>query len=184
MTQLSKNNFKTLYGTNGSLFPDNSTGDISEADLRSFGEDVADSFKIYDQNEAPPVLKAEITLSAAQIKALGTTPVTLIAAQGAGTIISFEGGYYSHEYGSAAFDFPSQGLYVQVNSVPVNGGNDVTAWLNATGDRINFFGKIEAEHGTGSINASLTLRMGTPNTDATTGDSTATVVIYYRVITI
>lgn len=36
--------FKALYGTSGSLFPDNTTGDISEADVRAFGEDIADSF--------------------------------------------------------------------------------------------------------------------------------------------
>lgn len=36
--------FKALYGTSGSLFPDNTSGDISEADVRAFGEDIADSF--------------------------------------------------------------------------------------------------------------------------------------------
>lgn len=44
MTQLSKTNFKALYGSSGSQFADNSTGDISEADVRGFGETIADSF--------------------------------------------------------------------------------------------------------------------------------------------
>ena len=39
-----KTEFKALYGTSGTLFPDNTTGAISEADVRAFGEDIADSF--------------------------------------------------------------------------------------------------------------------------------------------
>lgn len=35
--------FESLYGTSGSLFPDNTTREISEADLRSFGQDAKDS---------------------------------------------------------------------------------------------------------------------------------------------
>jgi hypothetical protein len=36
--------FKALYGNSGTLFPDNTTGEISEGDVRAFGEDIADSF--------------------------------------------------------------------------------------------------------------------------------------------
>lgn len=35
--------YKALYGSSGTVFPDNTTGDISETDMRSFGEDTADS---------------------------------------------------------------------------------------------------------------------------------------------
>lgn len=35
--------YESLYGTSGSLFPDNTTREISEADLRSFGQDSKDS---------------------------------------------------------------------------------------------------------------------------------------------
>ncbi len=43
MTALSKTAFKALYGSSGTTFPDNTTGDISEGDVRQFGEDIADS---------------------------------------------------------------------------------------------------------------------------------------------
>lgn len=36
--------FKALYGSSGTLFPDNTTAEISEGDVRAFGEDIADSF--------------------------------------------------------------------------------------------------------------------------------------------
>lgn len=35
--------FKALYGATGSTFPDNTTGQISEGDMRTFGETIADS---------------------------------------------------------------------------------------------------------------------------------------------
>lgn len=44
MAVRTKTQFKALYGTSGTLFPDNTTAEISEADVRSFGEDIADSF--------------------------------------------------------------------------------------------------------------------------------------------
>lgn len=33
----------SLFGTSGSVFPDNTTGEISESDLRAFGQDIIDS---------------------------------------------------------------------------------------------------------------------------------------------
>jgi len=44
MAVRTKTQFETLYGTTGTVFPDNTTGEISEADVRAFGQDVADSF--------------------------------------------------------------------------------------------------------------------------------------------
>jgi len=38
-----KSEFETLYGTSGTVFPDNTTGEISESDVRAFGQDIADS---------------------------------------------------------------------------------------------------------------------------------------------
>jgi len=39
-----KAEFEALYGTSGTIFPDNTTGDISAEDQRNFGQDIADSF--------------------------------------------------------------------------------------------------------------------------------------------
>lgn len=44
MAQYNITNFKALYGSAGTVFPDNTTGEISEGDMRQFGEDIADSF--------------------------------------------------------------------------------------------------------------------------------------------
>jgi hypothetical protein len=44
MAQLSRTAFEILYGTNGSQFPDNTTGLITELIIRTFGKDLSDSF--------------------------------------------------------------------------------------------------------------------------------------------
>lgn len=44
MAQLDDNAFKALYGASGTTFPDNTTGQISEGDMRDFGRDISDSF--------------------------------------------------------------------------------------------------------------------------------------------
>ena len=44
MAQRTKVEYKALYGTTGTTFPDNTTGEISESDMRQFGEDQADTF--------------------------------------------------------------------------------------------------------------------------------------------
>jgi len=44
MSVLNRTSFKNLYGLSGTTFPDNTSGDISESDIRTFGEDLADSF--------------------------------------------------------------------------------------------------------------------------------------------
>jgi hypothetical protein len=43
MSKYSKTNIKALYGLAGTQFPDNTTGDITELIIRTFGEDVFDS---------------------------------------------------------------------------------------------------------------------------------------------
>lgn len=43
MAQLSKSSFDSLYGSTASIFPDNTTEEISEADVRDFGRDIKDS---------------------------------------------------------------------------------------------------------------------------------------------
>lgn len=44
MSKLSGTSFGNLYGTSGTTFPDNTTGEISEGDMRTFGKDIQDSF--------------------------------------------------------------------------------------------------------------------------------------------
>lgn len=49
MAQRTKVQYKTLYGSSGSQFPDNTNGEITEGRMRSFGEDQADTFMLVDE---------------------------------------------------------------------------------------------------------------------------------------
>lgn len=44
-----RTDFKALYGSSGTVFADNTTGQISELDMRNFGEDQADSFNMVSE---------------------------------------------------------------------------------------------------------------------------------------
>lgn len=46
MAQYTKEAFQALYGTSGTTFADNTTGDISAGDVRTFGQDISDSFQV------------------------------------------------------------------------------------------------------------------------------------------
>ena len=46
MAQLTKEAFQALYGTSGTTFPDNTSGDIGANDVRAFGQDISDTFSI------------------------------------------------------------------------------------------------------------------------------------------
>lgn len=47
---MNKTSFGNLYGTSGTTFPDNTTGQISEGDMRDFGQAIKDSAMFIDDN--------------------------------------------------------------------------------------------------------------------------------------
>lgn len=55
MAQYTRIQFETLYGTAGTSFPDNTTGLITENTVRTFGDDIADSF-VNKSTDYTPIL--------------------------------------------------------------------------------------------------------------------------------
>jgi hypothetical protein len=80
--------FKSLYGTSGSLFPDNTTGAISEADIRAFGEDIADSFP-NESDDAYTASFPQATASGTNTYAATPAPVITAYANNQKFIIKF-----------------------------------------------------------------------------------------------
>lgn len=191
-----------------SLFADNSTRDISETDLRDFRQDIADSFlnrtddlideddmasdsavkvpsqqsvKAYvDAHLADTVQVISTTLSAAQIKTLVSTPVQVIAAQGANTFILIKEAFLHMDYGTVAFDFGagSVGFYL-TNSVTA--GLNIVSVFNQTSDRVATWAASNATYAASTeLNTALFIK-GT-GSDATVGDGTAKLTVYYTVI--
>lgn len=81
---------------------------------------------------------ADVTLTNAQIKAVRATPVTLVAAQGAGTVIKFMGALLKLNYGgNNAFTESADNLaikYTDGSGVAVSGTIESTAFITATAD--------------------------------------------------
>jgi len=153
------------------------------------GSKIANNAVDYAQLALDVAASATVTLSAAQIKALYDTPVQLVAAPGSGKLIIIDsilwdiafvttqyaaGGVIAAQYGNAAH-----------GAGPAASGTLAAASLNgvaASGFLSN--GGIQ-----GSLNVAASASLNTAvylsnqTGDFTTGDSTATLYVRYRVVT-
>ena len=99
-----------------SLLADNTTGDISAQDVRTVVNDITDSYEDLitagttsqywrgDKSwQTLPILEATGSLSSAQINALDTTPIQLIAAPGANKFYVIENTTFHYKAGTTGF---------------------------------------------------------------------------------
>ena len=130
----------------------------------------------------PAILQAsQVTLTAAQIKALNTTPIMLIPARGAGTIIDIESIVAKLVYGSVAFTGANAIETRFTNGSGAKVAADIgSTFLNGTANAIDHVGGVVTEL-TPVANAAVVLAVPTANPGA--GDSTLVVTAFYRVIT-
>ena len=168
MTQYSKENYISLYNT---TFEDNTIGAISEGDMRQFVQDTADSV-------GAGLFTTKVTISSAQILALNSTPITLVPAAGAGTVIENHGIFLFYDYNSVAYATNTNlrfflGAYEQTT---------VTSILTGTSDKYyNAVLPLPATT-TNVVNQPLTVDVQTGN--PTAGDSPLYVYVTYRIITL
>lgn len=79
----------------------------------------------------------EVTLTAAEIKALAATQKTLVAAQGAGTLIEFVGAQLKLNYGSEVFTESADNLvikYTNASGVAVSQVIECTGFIDQSAD--------------------------------------------------
>lgn len=173
MATRTKAQFEALYGTSGTTFPDNIVGSISEGDLRDFGQDIADS--VFTTG----LITTKVTIPSASILTAFTTPVTLISAQGAGTVIEMQSILLFYDYNSVAYATnTSVGIDLGSDQIFVN--LDV---LGQTSDRYyNFYPTIGALTSNNRSNQPLTFTVRTGN--PTAGNSPLYLYLTYRVITL
>ena len=132
---------------------------------------------------------ADVTLTAVQVKALATTQIELVAAQGAGTLIRFLGAVLKIDYGSEVFAEPSapdelQIKYTNAAGVGVSNQVDATGFVTASADTYTNANPIvdAIVAASAAENAALVLdNTGANYTGNASNDSTITVRTYYVV---
>ena len=172
MTQYSKTNFISLYNT---TFADNTSGNISEGDMRQFVQDTADSV-------GAGIFSTKVTLSSAQILALNSTPQTLVAAGGAGTFIDVVSITLFLDYGTVAYT-TNTNLQTYIGGMtPTN--NLSNTILTATADTVytNSSPFTHEDTSANLVNQPLYLKVGVG--DPTTGNRPLYVYVTYRIITL
>ena len=164
------------YATDG-VVPTATAGTtyFNTTDDQMRGYDGADWHNLYNN-----VFNVKVSLTAAEIKTLGTTPISLIPAQGAGTIIQLlEHPTISLNYGTVSFD--NNPLLFNFSAASVNLFQSLT-FINQTSDRITLAERVLSS-GSSSIIENAPLLIGGTDSVAT-GDSTIDIYLTYQVITL
>ena len=124
---------------------------------------------------------AQLTLSSAEILALNSTPLQIIASPGVGSSIVVISAVLDYTYGSAAY---ATNVTLQVYTDTATAPQAAAACLDATATR-----KVRLSLSTGSIGASDTmvidnkaLYVNVATGDPTAGDGTAVLTIYYCIL--
>jgi len=144
---------------------------VLASDIRTFLDDRADEAIIK---------KVELTLTAAQIKAMATTPIQLIAAPAAGVAIEMISASARLVYGTAAFT--SSFLQIFVNGAANAQLATANTFLSQTSTRTIRFVEVGSVVGN-SVTAAQAIKINA-NADSAVGDSTIKIYATYREITI
>lgn len=122
-----------------------------------------------------------VSLTAAQIKAIHTTPITAVAAPGAGKYISVDEIRWNMTYGSIAFTGSNNLEFRYTDGSGAKVSADLAAaTLNAAANAIRSIKPVTTEL-TPVLNAAVVIVA--PVADPGAGNSTATVTIRYHVVT-
>lgn len=178
MANLNGTSFANLYGSSGTTFPDNATGEISEGDVRQFGQDIKDSF--LNRNDDYTTQTALITLSAAEILNLNSSPKQIVAAPGANKVIIVHHALLVYTFVSAAYATNTT-LEVIWNGLSASSIGFIGA-LAATANRQSIAVPSALSAAVDFSNKAIMARAQTGN--PTTGDSTAKLAVTYSILSI
>jgi hypothetical protein len=187
---------RSLYQYNGTAWVQNQLSLSTDATFAAASNDTASSslaIKTYVDQEVQTVTDqvdsvtqlASVTLSSAEVLALATTPITLVAAPGAGNYIEFLGASLILDYESAGYTESGDNLgikYTDASGVQVSNTIECTGFIDQTADTItNAIPVLDTiVAATGAVNQPLVLDNLGSNFAA--GDSPLIVKVAYRVI--
>lgn len=145
----SLDNFRTPFGDSKGTFKASGNSDLSvdeTGDLKLIGEDGMIRQKRYNGSIWAPVTccieSFDITITTAQVLALNGTPITLVAAQGAGIGIELFSATASMTYNSVAYATNGRLNILCQTGVAIQGSLQGDEFLFGTVTRAVSFGKI------------------------------------------
>lgn len=132
---------------------------------------------------AKPLLQTKVTIAGgATLRAIGTTPQTIIAAPGAAKFIQIVAVTFSYKFGTAAYNFgASANPHLRFSSLPGGQGQalaiaSINGVVSFNDKGSTFFGGFQ----NCPTNTSIVLGSG-DSTNATTGDGDLDIVVYYTI---
>lgn len=175
------------------LLADNTSGDISANDVRTVVNDITDSYEDlitagttsqYWRGDKTwqtfPVTELNGSLTAAQINALDTTPITLLGVAGANKYYVLENISFHYKAGSVAFTAAAN-LRLTYNNANLTIIEPLTsAILNTTTSKVYNSYPTTDEFTTTIINDSIVVKTGG---SISGGDGTINYSIKYRIVT-
>ena len=172
---------------------DNASNFLKTSDFSDAGYDVnlRNGLRILDSkivNElASNRIQKKITLTSAQILALNTTPIELVAAPGASSFIVLEKAYFKLNYGSAAYATNTQ-LAIKYDSAATNLCTTLYDLLSQTADTIeSATPDILVDNGSDinayRINVNESIEVLAESGNPITGDGTVDIIVEYRIMT-
>jgi hypothetical protein len=130
-----------------------------------------------DDKEMPVLSKATIVLTPTQVKALFSTPITLVPAYGAGTFIEVQNISAKLTYGSAQYAGANNLEFRYTDGSGVKVTSDITAaWLNSAATAY-----YSAPSAAGVAAANAPVVVAVPTANPTTGDSPVTLEVWFTV---
>lgn len=175
------------------LLADNTTGDISANDLRTVVNDITDSYENLitagttsqywrgDKTwQTLPILEATGSLTAAQINALDTTPITLLGVAGANKYYVIENMAFHYKAGTTGFTTSNniRLIYNTANRVITEAVSSTD--LNSTTSTINIRIQTDDNFATTIINDSIVFNISGAISG---GNGTINYSIKYRIVT-
>lgn len=186
MSQLSKAQLDTKYADAAGQFATNGTGAITGATLQEYADDNNDSFFTIADNPnlaavSSNLFRAAVTVSSAELLAIGGTPKTIVAAPGANKFLAVKSISASYKYNSTPYDFGSS----ESPTFIIGSGNGVGQIGYTTMNESNDFNVILqvpylAASQKITTNTALTLTTGDGN-EASVGNGDLDVVVWYTI---
>lgn len=125
--------------------------------------------------------RASVELTAAQVRDLFNTKITIVPAQGPGTVIKVISAFAQLTYGTAGFDHTTGELILE--NTGASAGQMKALGLKSSVDVGLMFTPVEAQSDTDQLPPNSALRV-TADSVATVGDSTVKIFVTFEVITI